>query len=36
MDEAKLRQVIEDLAKQVPRDGAKVKLQQYGGGPDKR
>jgi hypothetical protein len=34
MDEEKVHEAIAALEHEVPRDGAKVKLCQYGGGPD--
>jgi hypothetical protein len=34
MDEQKVRETIAWLEGEVPRDGARVKLTQYGGGPD--
>lgn len=34
MDEDKLKAIIKQLDDEIPRDGAKVILEQYGGGPD--
>ena len=34
MDKARIEQAIATLDREVPRDGARVKLRQYGGGPD--
>jgi hypothetical protein len=33
-NEEGVRRLVEDLDRAVPRDGAKVRLKQYGGGPD--
>ena len=34
MDEDKIKAIIKQLDDEVPREGAKVILEQYGGGPD--
>jgi hypothetical protein len=34
LDEQKVREAIAMLDREVPREGARVKLSQYGGGPD--
>jgi hypothetical protein len=34
VDEQKVREAIRMLDQEVPREGAKVRLRQYGGGPD--
>jgi hypothetical protein len=34
MDQARVKELISALDSEVPREGAKVRLHQYGGGPD--